>query len=66
LAGLVVAPEFWNDLRGAFKTRSWVQERDFIADAAKPNKMAATVKPWAAIRVRIMSCERWLWPRWKQ
>ena len=45
-----------------FKARwSRTQDRDFIADAARPSKMAATVKPWAAIRVRIISCERWLY-----
>lgn len=60
VAGLVVAPGPGNELRGAFKDSPRVQGRDLRADAAKPTKMAAIVKPWAAIRVRIMSWERWL------
>lgn len=47
-------------ISAVFKARSQAQALDFIADAARPSKMAATVKPWAAIRVRIMSWERWL------
>lgn len=60
LAGPVVAPGTGDDLRGAFKARPRAQGLDFRADTARPIKMAATVKPWAAIRVRIMSWERWL------
>lgn len=55
VAGPVVAPGAGNDLCVTFKARSPTQDRDLIADAARPSKMAATVKPWAAIRVRIMS-----------
>lgn len=66
MTGLFVAPGFYNDFHGALKVRLDTQGRDFIADAANPNKMATTVKPWAAIRVRIIIWERWLWPRWKQ
>lgn len=66
LTGLFVTPGFCNDFHGAFKTQPYTQDRDFIVDAANPNKMATTVKPWAAIRVRIISWDRWLWPRWKQ
>ena len=60
VAGPVVAPGAGNDLRGAFKARPPTQGRDFRVEAARPIKMATTVKPWAAIRVRIMSWERWL------
>lgn len=61
VAGPVVALGAGGDLCVTFKARwSRTQDRDFIADAARPSKMAATVKPWAAIRVRIISCERWL------
>lgn len=56
----MVAPGAGNDPPGAFKAKPRAQGRDFIADAARPSKMAATVKPWAAIRVRIMNWERWL------
>ena len=65
VAGLMVAPEPGNEPRGAFKARLRAQGRDLRAHAAKPSKMAAILKPWAAIQVRIMSWEPWLWPWWK-
>lgn len=65
LTGMSVVPGFCNGFHGALRP-GYTQAWDFIADAANPNKMATTVKPCAAIRVRIMSWDRWLWPRWKQ
>lgn len=59
VAGPLAAPAAGNDLRGAFRAQG-VDCLDFIAETARPTRMAATVKPWAAIRVRIMSWERWL------
>ena len=46
VAGLVVAPGTGNDLRGAFKGRPPTPGRDFRVDAARPAKMAMTMKPW--------------------
>lgn len=66
VVGPVVLKRCIHHLREAFKVRPPAQGRDFRVDAARPTKMATIVKPWAAIRVRIMSWERWLCPRWKQ
>lgn len=59
-------PRPWRRSSGCIRGRRPAQDRAFIAELASPSRMATTVKPCAAIRVRIMSCERWLWPRWKQ
>lgn len=66
MVGPVVPKCCIHHIREAFKVRPPAQGRDFRVDAARPTKMATIVKPWAAIRVRIMSWERWLCPRWKQ
>lgn len=54
VSGPSAAPRAGEDLRGAFRA----QGLDFSEESARPARMAAIVKPWAAIRVRIMSWER--------
>lgn len=54
MSGPSAALRAGEDLRGAFRA----QGLDFSEESARPARMAAIVKPWAAIRVRIMSWER--------
>lgn len=67
----MVTPGAGNDLHGAFKARTLLSRPGFCfqgqatgsglrTDAARPNKVAASVKFWVVTWVRIMSRERLL------